>query len=72
MFMCRKQRHFSQDKMLSYIFKTSWREGESIKYYFMSSTYHLEIFSVGFFFVLIGRRRKEILMGHLRLRKQVG
>lgn len=40
-------------------------------YYFMNSTYHLEIFSVGFF-VLIGGRRKEILMDQLRLRKQVG
>ena len=57
MFMCRKQHHFFQDKMLTYIFKTSWREGESIKYYFMSSTYHLEIFSVGFFY--FNRKKKK-------------
>ena len=40
-----KQHYFFQDKMLTYIFKTSWIEVECIKYYFMNRTYFYLFFS---------------------------
>lgn len=47
--------------MFFFVLKISWVAVECIKYYFINSIYYLEIFLVGFF-VLIGGRRKEVFM----------